>query len=74
MKRRDRQRENRRIKEERLNRTTEWGSADPTARQAVDNIIAEEEAMLRAEIAKERAARAKAGKGKRTAESSAVGG
>ena len=74
MKRRDRQRENRRLKEERLNRTTEWGSADPTARQAVDNIIAEEKAMLRAELAKERAARAKAGKGKRAAESSTVGG
>ena len=74
MKRRDRQRENRRIKEERLNRTTEWGSADPTARQAVDNIIAEEKAMLRAELAKERAARTKAGKGKRAAESSPVGG
>ena len=74
MKGRDRQRENRRLKEERLNRTTEWGSADPTARQAVDNIIAEEKAMLRAERAKERAESRKTGNGKRSAESSAVGG
>ena len=40
------------ITEERLNRTTEWGSADPTARQAVDNIIAEQKALLRAARAK----------------------
>lgn len=52
MKRRDNQRANRRAKEERLNRTTEWGSADPTARQAVDNIIAEQKALLRAVRAK----------------------
>ena len=52
MKRRDSQRANRRAKEERLNRTTEWGSADPTARQAVDNIIAEQKALLRAARAK----------------------
>ena len=48
MKRRDRQRENRRMKEERLNRTTEWGSNDPTPRLAVDNIIAEQKVMARA--------------------------
>ena len=52
MNKRDRQRANRRVKEERLNRTTEWGSADPTARQAVDNIIAEQKALLRAARAK----------------------
>ena len=40
------------ITEERLNRTTEWGSADPTARQAVDNIIDDQKAMVRAARAK----------------------
>ena len=48
MKNRDRQRANRRMKEERLNRTMECGIADPTPRQAVDNIIAEQKAMIRA--------------------------
>lgn len=36
------------ITEERLNRTMECGIADPTPRQAVDNIIAEQKAMIRA--------------------------
>ena len=40
------------VTEERLNRTMESGIADPTPRQAVDNIIAEQKAMLRAARAK----------------------
>ena len=48
MKNRDRQRANRRMKEERLNRTMECGISDPTPRQAVDNIIERQMAMARA--------------------------
>ena len=55
MKKSDNQCANRGAKEERLNRTTEWGSADPTARQAVDNIIAEQKAIVRAARAKGKA-------------------
>ena len=55
MKNRDRQRANRRMKEERLNRTMECGIADPTPCQAVDNIIAEQKAMTRAARAKVKA-------------------
>ena len=43
------------ITEERLNRTTEWGISDPTPRQAVDSMIAEQKAMVRAARAKVRA-------------------
>lgn len=43
------------ITEERLNRTMECGIADPTPRQAVDNIIAEQKAMIRAARAKVKA-------------------
>ena len=43
------------ITEERLNRTMECGIADPTPRQAVDNIIAEQRAMIRAARAKVKA-------------------
>ena len=43
------------IVEERLNRTMECGIADPTPRQAVDNIIAEQKAMIRAARAKVKA-------------------
>ena len=48
MKTRDRQRANRRMKEERLNRTTEWGISDPTPRMAVDRMIDKQKAMLQA--------------------------
>ena len=51
MKNRDRQRANRRMKEERLNRTTEWGISDPTPSQAVDNLIARERMEQRRMIA-----------------------
>lgn len=43
------------ITEERLNRTMECGISDPTPRQAVDNIIAEQKAMIRAARAKVKA-------------------
>ena len=51
MKNRDRQRANRRMKEERLNRITEWGISDPTPRQAVDDLIAREQMEQRRMIA-----------------------
>ena len=67
MNKRDSQRANRKAKEERLNRTTEWGSADQTARQAVDNIIAEQKAMAQAARTRVKAKSVKAKSVKRTA-------
>jgi len=43
------------ITEERLNRTMECGIADPTPRMAVEHMIAEQRAMIRAARAKVKA-------------------
>ena len=74
MKNRDRQRTNRRMKEERLNRTTEWGISDPTPRMAVDHMIDKQKAMLQAERKKVNAESWKTGNNRRIAESSTTKG
>lgn len=47
--------EHKMITEERLNRNTEWGISDPTPRIAVDRMIAEQRAMVRAARARVKA-------------------